>query len=426
MPSFELPMKPNRTYFFIGLSSVALALVLGIQVFWILESARMKEELFNEKANMVLSRTTEALGSDQETCRKIDDCLASEEDPGSEANLGREEVVKIDSIFNHYMRLYNFRIAYTFVVSKPNAPEAKSRLSGNMYNRPLENGVKSRGVQLKLIFPEKKQYILAELGIPFFSSVALILVVLVLFWKTVRSLLKEKEISEHTTDFLNNMTHEFKTPLTNISLAGKMMTRESNLGKEEMVRHYSGIILSENEKLRLQVEQVLSMTALERGEIPVQKTVLDLHQLIRDAVESFRLQVEGRSGEIQTDLKARSFIVNGDKTHLTNVLRNLLDNAVKYSPEKPELRIETSDDEEVLCIRFSDKGMGIEPDYQKKVFEKFFRVPTGNLHDVKGFGLGLAYVKKIVELHCGTIALESEKGVGTTFTITLPLADGKA
>jgi two-component system phosphate regulon sensor histidine kinase PhoR len=258
-----------------------------------------------------------------------------------------------------------------------------------------------------------------EMGTPFISSVILIIVVLVMFWRTVLSLMKEKRISEHTTEFLNNMTHEFKTPLTNIGLAGKMILKDPAVKQEEKLRHYTEIILDENEKLRLQVEQMLSMTALERGEIKLQKTELDMHQLIRDAVKYMGIQLENSHGEMKLNLDAEKFVVIGDKTHLTSALCNLIDNAVKYSRGKPELCITTSNHEQDLLIRVSDKGIGIEKEYQERVFNKFFRVPTGNVHDVKGFGLGLAYIKKVIELHDGLIELVSEKEEGTEFTLTI-------
>ena len=256
----------------------------------------------------------------------------------------------------------------------------------------------------------------------FITSVALLLIVLVMFWRTTVSLLKEKEISEHTTDFLNNMTHEFKTPLTNIALAGKMIQKDVGATREDKIKHYSGIILEENEKLRLQVEQVLSMTALERGEIPLLKTEVDVHTLIQDCVKRIAIQIEGKQGNITLHLNATRFVVIADKTHLANTLCNLLDNALKYSTDKPEINILTFNEGSRLVMEISDNGIGIEKDYREKVFEKFFRVPTGNVHNVKGFGLGLAYIKKIIELHEGTIVLRSEAGKGTTFIIHLPYA----
>jgi two-component system phosphate regulon sensor histidine kinase PhoR len=414
-------MKVNRTYLFIAISSIALLIVLIIQVNWILQTARIKEEFFNEKANMVLSRTTEALSSDKETCRKIGDDV---EKNNSElpAKLGKNEVHKIDSLFTHYIKFYNFHIDYSFEVIKPNAitPANAGDFGNYIYNKSMGDAAGTNGFGLKLIFPSKKQYIMAEMGILFSTSVILIFIVLIMFWRTVLSLMKKKKISEHTTEFLNNMTHEFKTPLTNIALAGKMILKDSNINQGEKIKHYSGIILEENEKLRLQVEQVLSMTALERGEIPLRKTELDFHELIHESIKCISIQIESRQGDLKLNLDAKRFVVMGDKTHFTNALSNLIDNAIKYSKEKPELTIQTSNIGNDLIIVVADKGIGIEKEYQKKVFDKFFRVPTGDVHDVKGFGLGLAYVKKIVELHGGAIELQSEKGKGATFTITFP------
>ena len=412
-------MKLNRTYLFIAISSLALLIVLIIQVNWILETAKIKEELFNEKASMVLARTTEALVSDTIIRKNM------------ETRLGNNETRKIDSLLNFYMTFYNIHIAYYFEVKPGGAPVISAKKdsigkgiflpsqAAGCYQQCLPQNPGTGAMELKLVFPDKEQFIREEMGIPFITSVILILVVLVMLWRTTVSLMKEKEISEHTTDFLNNMTHEFKTPLTNIALAGKMITKDSTLKQEDKIKHYSGIILEENEKLRLQVEQVLSMTALERGEIPLQKTELDFHQLIQECLKCISIQIEHKQGNIKLNLDAERFVVMGDKTHLTNALCNLIDNAIKYSKENPELSIQTFNSGDTLIVEVSDKGIGIEEKYRGKVFDKFFRVPTGNVHDVKGFGLGLAYVKKIVELHGGTIELESEEE-GTTFTITLP------
>jgi len=416
-------MKLNRTYLFIAISSIALVIVLIIQVNWIFETAQIKEELFNEKANMVLAKTAEALSSDKDACMNVElGCVDSTSEVALE--LGKTEVQNIDLLLTKYMKLYNLHIDYSFQVIKPIPYLFKNGLSAtnNIFNARLDEAVSKNGLELKLILPDKKQFILAEMGTTFITSVILILVVLIMFWRTVLSLIKEKKISEHTSDFLNNMTHEFKTPLTNIALAGKMITKDSTINNEDKIKHYSGIILEENEKLILQVEQVLSMTALERGEIRLQKTELNLHELIDDAIKCMSLQIENKKGNLKLSLNATRFMITGDKTHLTNAVCNLIDNALKYSHENPELTILTLDDTKNIILVVSDNGIGIDKEYQKKVFDKFFRVPTGDIHNVKGFGLGLAYIKKIVELHNGTIELESERNKNTTFTITLPNA----
>ena len=418
-------MKIKRHYLFIAMSTVALLTVLIIQVNWIFETARIKEQLFNDKAGMVLSKTAEALAADKETCRKL------------EAG-GGNAVRKVDSLFNYYMKFYNIHIDYYFSVGR-DAGKAEIFLNPNI-SLPNVQGCYTtcanqrgsytacigqlpaveKGLELKLVFPEKDHFIMAEMGSPFIASVILIVVVLVMSGRTMLALLKEKMISEHTTDFLNNMTHEFKTPLTNIALAGKMMNKEQNIGNEEKIKHYSGIILQENEKLSHQVEQVLSLTALERGEIPLQKSLLDFHALIWTAVSSMNMQFEQRGGKITTDLEAANSMINGDKAHLANAITNLIDNSIKYSAVPPEVEICTKDDGSFLQVQLNDNGIGIDAKYHDKVFGSFFRVPKGNVHDVKGFGLGLSYTKKIIEMHGGTINLESEPGTGTTFTIRLP------
>ncbi len=405
-------MKQNRTTVFIVISSVALLIVLIIQVNWIYTTAKIKEEIFNDKANLVLSKTAEALSTDTAACRNMEECI------------GKDEIHKTDSLFNSSMQYYNFHIDYAFEVKKPDGslPVSESGLKNNVYKKRLEEEATKNGLELNMILPGKKQFLLQEMGVLFIASVILIIIVLVLFWRTIMSLIREKRISEHTTDFLNNMTHEFKTPLTNIALAGKMVGKEALSGHDEKVKHYSEIILQENEKLRLQVEQVLSMTALERGEIPIRKTEIDLHELIDNTLKCISIQIENLKGEVTLNLKAENVFIQGDKTHLTNAISNLIDNSIKYSKGQPKIVIQTFNSGQNIIITISDNGIGIEKEYQKKVFEKFFRVPTGNVHDVKGFGLGLAYIKKIVELHNGTIVLQSEPGRGTTFAITLPNA----
>lgn len=419
-------MKLNRTYLLIIVSSVALAMLLLIQVSWIFQNARVKEELFNEKANMVLSKTAEALCSDKETCRNMGRYCILDSSIECRLKLGDNEIRKIDDLLRKYMQFYNFHIDYSFEVIMPgmqvafNPVEKKNR---NIFRQRIDEVAFKNGLELKLILPEKTKFIRDELGSLFVTSLVLILVVLVLFWRTILSLIREKKIAAHTTDFINNMTHEFKTPLTNIALAGKMILKESNIQEADKIRQYMGIILDEKEKLRLQVEQVLSMSALERDDIPLSKTEVDFHQLIAEAVKCIGIQIENKKGVLKLELEAERVVIFGDKNHLINMLYNLIDNAVKYAREKPEILIRTSNNDHNLIFTISDQGKGIEKEYQTQVFNQFFRVPTGDTHDVKGFGLGLAYVKKIVMLHQGKIELQSEAGKGTQFTLILPLAN---
>ncbi len=412
-------MKVNKTYLFITISSIALLLVLIIQVNWILETAKIKESMFNEKANMVLTRTTEELCADMEACERISSCIEADSANQLTTRLADVDQKKIDSLFNYFMNYYNFHIDYTFVVAKQEtkAQQNSKAFMNNHFCKTMDEETGMNGLELKLILPTKKQFIMAEMGTMFISSVVLILIVLVLFWRTILSLLKEKKISEHTTEFLNNMTHEFKTPLTNIALASKMMLKEESISTNTKLQHYSEIILSENDKLSKQVEQVLGMTALERGEIPLHTSVINLHDLIKDMLKCMSVQIENKNGSVDLALNASNAFITADKTHLLNALCNLIDNAIKYSDEVLNIRIETSTYDNFLQLKISDAGIGIDKEHQSKIFDKFYRIPTGNLHNVKGFGLGLAYVQKIIELHHASIEMQSKIGQGTTFII---------
>jgi two-component system phosphate regulon sensor histidine kinase PhoR len=400
-------MKSAGHYILISVSSLALIVVLAIQVQWILQSAKMKEELFNEKANMVVARTAEDLSADPQACQNL------------ESGNNETGLKKTDSLVTSYMNFYNFNTNYTFKVTRPEVSRTGNGDKGEVYSKVLDEAATQNGLELNLYLPGRREFIVSEMGPLFLTSVLLIMVVLILFWRTVLSLLKEKRLAIQTTAFLNNMTHEFKTPMTNIALAGKMILKENGSGSVEKIKNYSEIILAENDKLRFQVEQLLGMNALERGEQLMKKEKLDVHELLERATQQFRLQIEDRNGEVQLNLDAEYSFVRGDDHHLCSAFSNLIDNAIKYSKEAPAIVVETSNEAEYLVIKIKDKGIGIPDVHAKKIFEKFYRVPSGDLHDVKGFGLGLTYVEMIVAIHGGNIDMKSETGAGTTFIIKL-------
>lgn len=401
-------MKFNKTAVFISIAIVSLISILLIQINWMLETASIKQEIFSEKANMVLLRTAEVVLADEATCRGIDE------------GVGQAELNTIDSVFKHYMKFYKFKIDYVFEIKKPNqfAPSLQQQ-SNTIYETRLESINIKEGVDLRLIFPDKKQYIYAELRTPFITSILLIIVVMVLFIKTIKAIIAEKNISLRTTDFLSNMTHEFKTPITNIALATKFLNKEINDNSSEKSRHYTEIILEENEKLRMQVEQVLSIASLEKGEIPVSKKVLDVHQLLKKVIVQMSLQLENNNVNVEWQLDAKNQMVYADYTHLMNALRNLIDNAIKYSKTNIRIIIKTYNNTDRLYIEIEDNGIGVDKKYHSSLFENYFRVPMGDVHNVKGFGLGLSYVKKVLELNDGFINVESEPLNGSIFTISL-------
>ena len=274
---------------------------------------------------------------------------------------------------------------------------------------------------LALFFPQQTMYVLRQIGISAVLTFLFILIIILCFIYVIRTIFKQKQFSNLLTDFINNMTHEFKTPISTISLTSETLTNSAVLKNEKRVKKYGKIIQDESARMRLQVEKILQMAALEQGDFELNISDVNIHGLIKNAVDKFVVKIEQREGSIITDLKADNFNIEADKVHLENIIYNLIDNATKYCKEKPVIKIGTKDIGDKIKIAFQDNGIGIKPENQKQVFEKYYRVPTGNIHDVKGFGLGLSYVKLIVEAHQGEIVLASELGKGSTFVIILPL-----
>jgi two-component system phosphate regulon sensor histidine kinase PhoR len=235
-------------------------------------------------------------------------------------------------------------------------------------------------------------------------------------------MMRQKKLAEVKTDFINNMSHEFKTPLATISVATDSLANDKIATNPEKVKYYSELIKQENLRMKKQVENVLNMSKLERNEVKLFLKETNVRELIRRTAESFSLIVKQRNGTLREEFNATNYTFKIDEFHISNMLVNLLDNANKYSPETPEISIKTRNEGHLYVIEVSDKGMGMETQNKTKIFEKFFREETGNIHNVKGQGLGLSYVKKIVELHKGQIIVDSQKGKGSTFTIKLPMA----
>ena len=275
---------------------------------------------------------------------------------------------------------------------------------------------------VNIFFPTLDNYIFSSVKF-MIPSIIFTVVLLITFIFTIYIIFRQKRLTEIKNDFINNMTHEFKTPISTISLAAQMLN-DPAVGKSPvMFKHISGVINDETKRLRFQVEKVLQMSMFERQSVTLKKKEIDAHELITGVVNTFRLKVEKNNGTLEAELNAQDPVIFVDEMHFTNVVFNLLDNAVKYkSPDRDiALKIRTWNENGKLCISVEDNGLGIKKENLKKIFDKFYRVHTGNLHDVKGFGLGLAYVKKIIADHKGSIRAESELNVGTKFIITIPL-----
>jgi two-component system phosphate regulon sensor histidine kinase PhoR len=275
---------------------------------------------------------------------------------------------------------------------------------------------------LRVYFPTYKAYLFTELIPEVGSTLLLVAIIIFCFVYIVRTIVRQKEFAGRLSDFINNMTHEFKTPISTISLASEAIARPENARSQPKIKRYNGMIADENKRMKKQVEKILQMSALEEGDYELNLVPVDVHKIITKAVENISLQMTARKGTITTELNAPRSKIQADAVHLENIVHNVLDNAVKYSRNEPKIVVATSSTADQLIIRVQDNGIGIAEEHLQKVFEKYYRVPTGNVHDVKGFGLGLSYVKLVTEAHRGTIAIQSQLGKGTTVELHFPLS----
>ena len=274
--------------------------------------------------------------------------------------------------------------------------------------------------QMILIVPNFKAIVFRQMKWMIIGSVFFTLVIISAFTVTVYALLRQKKLSEIKNDFINNMTHEFKTPLATISLAVDALRNNKVIEDRTRMEYFSGIIKEENKRMNKHVETILQAALMDRQEVQLSKAPVHVHNLIREVISNYTLQLQEKDGRIELDLNADTDLINGDEVHMRNLISNLVDNAVKYSKEKLVLRISSFNSGKNLVVKFDDNGIGMTKETVRRIFEKFYRAHTGNLHNVKGFGLGLSYVKTIVDAHEGRIKVDSSPGKGSSFTIEIP------
>jgi two-component system, OmpR family, phosphate regulon sensor histidine kinase PhoR len=336
----------------------------------------------------------------------------------------------LDTLLQAEFKNNGINLPYKYGV-KDNGNIVFASFSHNEAQNPLQkayrvklfpNDTYSQEQYLHVYFPEKENYILGNLWKIFGSSLVLITMVGGIFYYSVNTMLSQKKLSNIKTDFINNMTHELKTPVSTIGLALEVI-RDKDIEKSpEKTERYLNIIGDENKRLGTQIEKVLQIAQLERGDINLRFETLDVNEVVEHVVASMGVQLEQQMVKLETNFTAKWPSVAADKVHLTNIFVNLIDNAIKYSQQNPEITLSTENTTSGVAIKIKDNGIGIPKDQISKIFDKFYRVPKGNLHDVKGFGLGLSYVKSMLELHGGTIAVESKINEGSEFIITLPNA----
>ena len=337
---------------------------------------------------------------------------------------------QLDSLLHTELKKKSIDIPYDYAIINPRSGRlieiskdySNERLLQSHFKTNLfPNDVTNEPNLLVIDFPSQEKYLMSKIWFPLSSSALLILIILICFGYAVFTIVRQKKISVMKTDFMNNMTHEFKTPISTIGLAIEALLDPTIPQKTSMKMKYLGIIADENKRLESQVADVLQMAQLDKNELKLNLVTVDLHAIIQQAVDKISIQMERKLGHLKLALNASQFKLKGDEAYLLGVLLNLLDNALKYSNDAPNIMIRTQNIRGQLICSIKDHGMGMSKEAQRNIFQKFYRVASGNVHNIKGFGLGLAYVKEIITLHHGSIEVESELKKGTNFIVKFPL-----
>lgn len=422
-------MKRQTLRYVLILAAFSIAGVISIQIYWFSRAFDLRETQFNQSVTIALRNVSDQMHTysnrpiprvnpvEQLSSNYYVVMLNNVIDAGLLETLLINEFSKRDLNLDFEYVIYdcmNEKMVYgNYINMHENQKE----------NMPVHSELpvwEDNDYYFGVIFPTKRNTILGQMGIWIFSSLVLLIVV-VFFVYTLYVILRQRKLSETQKQFINNMTHEFRTPISTILLSADVLGDPATKTSENRLNIYSNIIREESKRLLSQVENILQSTIVEEGKAILNPELQDVHQLIRDVVENFSLT---RGEDVfNLFLDAEHSLIFADQIHLSNAIKNLVDNAIKYGGEKPEVKIRTFNRHRQIVVEISDKGIGIDKAFHKRIFQKFFRVPTGNRHDIKGFGIGLHYVKNIVKLHKGSISLESEPGRGSKFSLLFNLAD---
>jgi two-component system phosphate regulon sensor histidine kinase PhoR len=373
----------------------------------------------------------DSYGVREDTMVSLNKATLKDFQDGFQGNMPIDHVIDIhylDSVLHHNMNAAGIHGGYHYGLAKASndsleyvskGSDRKKLAATPMKATLLDDKYFHKPYTLNIYFDHPEKILLGSLWGMLLISGGIIMLLSYAFWYFVKTILKQKKLSEMKTDFINNMTHEFKTPITNIALALETL-RDNNILEEQKKNIFLSIITDENNRMRENVERILQIAIIDKESLELQKESIDIHRIIRRVVECTEAAINGVKPVIHCELNAENPVLKADETHIVNVLYNLLDNAIKYSTGQPHITISTKNEGDELLLTVEDNGIGMDADTQRRIFEKFYRAHTGNVHNVKGFGLGLSYVKSIVDAHQGQISVQSEKGKGSRFEINFP------
>jgi len=426
-------MKKKAIIFIIIISSVSLIGIVFTQLYWVRKSLDLKGEQFDNSVRIAMKSVINQLLEIKNdsvfqkhlyelSCRKVKLDITDIIVPATLDSLIFEELNTMKLAENYFYGIYRKNDNH-FVTGRFEKKE--KQLIASPYQLPLSSIYRPGDYYLTIYFPTKSSIILRQMEIWLMMSIFFLIVVIFTFVYVIMTIFRQKKLAELKTDFINNMTHEFKTPLATTSLAAEMLLRPEVEENKEKIKKYARVIVEENQRLKTRVEQILEISSLESGkqDYPMKQT--DLHEVIKNVVRRFEFKLKENKVNLKLELDADNHIIFANTENLANMIFNLLDNAIKYTPVNPEILIRTWNTRNGIYLRIQDNGIGIRPEHHKNIFKNLFRVPTGDIHEVRGYGIGLYYVKNVVEQHNGSIDVESEPGKGSAFDVYLPFKTGK-
>lgn len=404
----------------ITVTILSLVALMVIQVSWIVRAANIQEKQFNHSVKLAMKEIVGDIADNESICKEVADCIGK----GGTSSCFRSmknkvEWTKVDSIVKSALNYYNIKTNYEFDIVDTRTDKDYNVCKKTYFSNNLESVLLQNNVELKIYFPKKREFIAAQIGIMFITSIILITLIGFSFIIILKYYKREKELYKSTRDFINNITHEFKTPITNIALANSMISKSEQVIKDEKLSQYANIIKAEHKKLKNRVEGLLNVARIENGNKENCETI-NICNFIKCTVDSYRVQIQELNGAINYEQLSERCTVHANKNQFETVISNLIDNAIKYCEDKPQISIRSYDKGNDIYIEIEDNGIGIKQEHLNQIFEKYFRVPTGDLHNVKGFGIGLSTVKSIIESVDGEITVQSKPGKGSKFKIQLP------
>ena len=422
-------MSQIKRYVPVFTALLSILVLLGLQVYWLLYSYKIEEALFNKSVRIAMNQTIATLSKNEGLCQSMQKSISCDSSFRASRTNTPHVWKNLDSQIRNELSQYGIDLPYELAIFKGKDTLKINNLDqlvgSACYRLSLDKVLEIADTEIGVVFPSRYNFFLHRMGLMFLGSVLLILLIGLSFILVIRYYLKEIRLSKNIKEMVNNLAHEFRTPISSISLAANMINQSEVASANAKIRRYTDTIIEENKRLQRQSDHILQLAAIEQNNLEYHFQKTDLTVILDEAIRSVNFLVEEKGGKITKDYGDVPLFVYGDHVELVHVMMNLLVNAYKYSLHKIEIAVSVKKSKNGTLVEVIDKGIGIPHHEKKRIFEKYYRIPTGNQHNIKGFGIGLYYVKEVLNAHHATIRVESEPGKGSRFSILFPNKKGE-